>query len=144
MTSSTSLLEQRAPVRAAPPGWIVWALRVTATGHLIGVLGQAVLAGMFVTGDVDLLAWHRDNAGFTYVLLFLQLVAAVLLWRPARFAGWPALATLGLVVAETAQVALGNARIIAAHFPLGMAIFGMSAVVTVWTWRGLRTAGGAA
>lgn len=144
MTSSTSLLGQRAPVRAAPPGWIVWALRVTATGHLIGVLGQAVLAGMFVTGDVDLLAWHRDNAGFTYVLLFLQLVAAVLLWRPARFAGWPALASLGLVVAETAQVALGNARIIAAHFPLGMAIFGMSAVVTVWTWRGLRTAGGAA
>ncbi|MFC4113232.1 hypothetical protein [Nonomuraea zeae] len=130
MTSST----------ATPPGWIVWFLRVSATGHLAGVLAQAALAGLFVTGDVDLLAWHRNNAGFTHSLLYLQLVAAILLWRPARGPLWPALAGLGLVLAETAQVGLGQSRIIALHFPLGMAIFGLSAVFTVWTWRSPRTA----
>ncbi|GAA3533598.1 hypothetical protein GCM10022419_011120 [Nonomuraea rosea] len=125
---------------SAPPGWIVWSLRVLATAHLAGVLGQAALAGLFVTGDVDLLEWHRNNAGFTHVLLYLQLVAAILLWRPVRGPGWPALAGLGLVAAETAQVGLGQARMIALHFPLGMTIFGLSAVFTVWTWRSLRTA----
>lgn len=121
-----------------PRGWIVWSLRVTATGHLAGVLVQAALAGLFVTGDVDLLAWHRDNAGYTHALLYLQLVAAVLLWRPGRGPGWPALAGVGLVVLETAQVGLGQARIIAGHFPLGVAIFGLSAVFTAWTWRAFR------
>lgn len=124
-----------------PRGWIVWSLRVTATGHLAGVLVQAALAGLFVTGDVDLLNWHRDNAGYTHVLLYLQVVAAVLLWRPGRGPGWPALAGAGLVALETAQVGLGQARILAGHFPLGMAVFGLSAVFTVWTWRTFRLAG---
>ncbi|WP_246147622.1 hypothetical protein [Nonomuraea turkmeniaca] len=119
--------------------WIVWSLRVTATVHLAGVLGQAALAGLFLTGDVDLLTWHRNNAGFTHSVLYLQLVAAILLWRPGRGPLWPALAGLGLVVAETVQVAAGQDRVIALHFPLGMAIFGMSAVFTAWTWRRVST-----
>ncbi|MEV0380411.1 hypothetical protein [Nonomuraea sp. NPDC050643] len=121
----------------APPGWIVWSLRALATAHLAGVLGQAALAGLFVTGDVDLLTWHRDNAGVTHSVLYLQLVAAILLWRPGRGPLWPAAASLGLVALETVQVALGQWRVIAAHFPLGMTIFGLSAVFTVWTWRSL-------
>ena len=124
---------------ASPPGWIVWSLRVLATAHLTGVLAQAVLAGLFVTGDVDLLTWHRDNAGVTHSLLYLQLVAAVLLWRPGRGPLWPALASLGIVAAETVQVVLGQSRLVAPHFPLGMAVFGLSAAFTAWTWRAFRT-----
>ncbi|MGR6922219.1 hypothetical protein ACU635_48895 [[Actinomadura] parvosata] len=136
MTSSNST--------PAPRAWIVWSLRVTATAHLAGVLAQAVLAGLFVTGDVDLLAWHRDNGGFTHALLYLQLLAAVLLWRPGRGAGWPALASVGLVVVETVQVALGQWRVLGGHFPLGMAIFGLSAVFTTWTWLAFRRPASAA
>ncbi|TMR94712.1 hypothetical protein [Nonomuraea basaltis] len=121
-----------------PPGWIVWSLRALATAHLAGVLAQAALAGLFVTGDVDLLTWHRNNGGFTHSLLYLQLVAAILLWRPGRGPLWPAVASLGIVAAETVQVALGQSRVIALHFPLGMAIFGLSAVFTAWTWRAGR------
>ncbi|MFI7700267.1 hypothetical protein [Nonomuraea sp. NPDC049480] len=117
------------------PNWIVWSLRALATAHLAGVLAQAALAGLFVTGDVDLLTWHRNNGGVTHSLLYLQLVAAILLWRPGRGPAWPALASLGIVVAETVQVMLGQDRVLALHFPLGMAIFGMSAVFTGWTWR---------
>ncbi|MEU6999733.1 hypothetical protein [Nonomuraea sp. NPDC046570] len=120
------------------PGWIVWSLRGTATLHLAGVLGQAVLAGLFVTGDVDMLAWHRNNGGFTHVMLYLQLVAAILLWRPGRGPLWPAVASAALVVAETVQIVLGQERVIALHFPLGMAVFGCSAVLTGWFWGGRR------
>ncbi|WP_245764757.1 hypothetical protein [Nonomuraea jiangxiensis] len=119
-------------------GWIVWPLRVLSTLHLAGVLGQAALAGLFVTGDVDLLAWHRNNGAVTHMLLYLQLLAAILLWRPGRGPLWPALAGLGLVVAETTQITLGQARILQLHFPLGMAIFGLSALFTAWTWLSFR------
>ncbi|PZG08054.1 hypothetical protein [Nonomuraea aridisoli] len=136
--TSTTPLAGGVPVSAPAPSWIVWALRVTATGHLLGVLVQAVLAGLFVTGDVDLLTWHQNNGGFTFSMLFLQLVCAVLLWRPVRLAARPALISLAMVLVETAQVALGNARLVALHIPLGMALFGMSAVFTMWAWRGLR------
>ncbi|TDD34095.1 hypothetical protein E1286_41295 [Nonomuraea terrae] len=138
MTSSTPL-PGGVTVSASAPSWIVWALRVTATAHLIGVLAQAALAGLFVTGDVDLLTWHQNNGGVTHAMLYLQLVSAVLLWRPARLSSRPALISLAMVLVETAQVALGNARLVAAHIPLGMLIFGMSAVFTMWAWRGLRT-----
>ncbi|MEU6715547.1 hypothetical protein ABZ897_29135 [Nonomuraea sp. NPDC046802] len=123
---------------SAPPGWVVWSLRTLATAHLAGVLGQAALAGLFVTGEVDLLEWHRNNAGFTHSLLYLQLVAAILLWRPGRGPGWPALASLGLVALETVQVMAGQDRLLGLHFPIGMAIFGLSAVFTLWTCRALQ------
>ncbi|MFD0478849.1 hypothetical protein ACFQ0B_69705 [Nonomuraea thailandensis] len=58
-------------------------------------------------------------------------------------AWWPAAAGAALVALETVQVVLGQHRIIAGHFPLGMAIFGLSAVFTAWTWLGLRRAGAA-
>ncbi|MEV0970765.1 hypothetical protein [Microtetraspora glauca] len=124
--------------RTRAPAWIVWWLRIAATGHLVGVLGQAVLAGLFVTGNVDMLTQHRDNAGVTHVMLYLQLVAAIVLWRPGRGPSWPAWAGAALVALETAQVVLGQNRILAGHFPLGVTIFGASAVMAVWTWRSLR------
>ncbi|GIH93999.1 hypothetical protein ACFFMN_15410 [Planobispora siamensis] len=125
--------------RTRAPGWTVWSLRVTATLHLLGVLGQAALAGLFVTGDVDMLLLHRDNAGFTAAMLLFQLVAAILLWRPVRGPAWPARMTGGLMVAETLQVFMGQERVLIGHFPLGVAIFGASAVLTGWAWSGLRT-----
>ena len=120
------------------PGWIGWPLRSVAVLHLFGVLAQAVFAGLFVTGDVDMLAWHRTNGGFTHVTLYLQLVASILLWRPARGPAWPALAAAGLVAAETLQVVAGQERVLAVHFPLGMAVFGATTVLTVLVWRVTR------
>ncbi len=124
--------------RGRAPAWIVWSLRSTAVLHLLGVLGQAILAGLFVTGDVDMLGWHRDNAGFTHVVLYLQLVASILLWRPGRGPAWPSWAAAALVAAETIQVAMGQDRVLAVHFPLGMAVFGATSLLTVLVWRVTR------
>ena len=38
----------------------LWPLRVVLTAHLLAVLAQPVLAGRFLTGDVDAIGWHAD------------------------------------------------------------------------------------
>ncbi|WP_329082000.1 hypothetical protein [Streptosporangium sp. NBC_01469] len=124
--------------RARVPAWIVWSLRVTATLHLVTVLGQAVIGGMFVTGKVDLLAHHNLNATVTTVLVGLQLIAAITLWRPGRGPLWPLWVSALQVVLVNAQVALGLERLVAMHIPLAMVIFGMAVSMTTWTWRGQR------
>ncbi|MGC5014454.1 hypothetical protein ACLQ2R_27130 [Streptosporangium sp. DT93] len=121
--------------RSRVPAWIVWSLRVTATLHLAGVLGQAVIGGLFVTGEVDLLTWHNVNAGASTALVGLQLAAAVALWRPARGPAWPLWVSAVQLVLMNAQVLLGMQRMLAPHVPLAMVIFGVAVSMTAWTWR---------
>jgi len=120
------------------PAWIVWSLRVTATLHLVTVLGQAVIAGMFVTGRVDMLAHHNLGAMITTALVGLQLIAAIALWRPVRGPLWPLGVSALQVTLVNAQIVLGQERAVAAHIPLAMVIFGMAVSMTAWTWRGQR------
>ncbi|MCX2183871.1 hypothetical protein KV205_25550 [Streptomyces sp. SKN60] len=42
--------------------WPLHVLRASAALLLLDTLLQAALAGLFVTGDLDLLAWHAANA----------------------------------------------------------------------------------
>ncbi|MEU4411038.1 hypothetical protein AB0F88_41585 [Streptosporangium sp. NPDC023963] len=133
----------RVPARTDParvPAWIVWSLRVTATLHLVTVLGQAVIAGMFVTGEVDLLAHHSLGATVTSVLLGLQLIAAITLWRPGRGPLWPLGVSVLQATLVNAQIVLGQERQLAMHIPLAMVIFGLAVSMTAWTWRGQRRA----
>ncbi|SDQ66111.1 hypothetical protein [Thermostaphylospora chromogena] len=120
--------------RSPVAGWIVWSVRGTVTAHLVSVLAQAVLAGLFVTGDVDLLRMHSMNAGVASTLVTLQFVAAILLWRPGRGAVWPLWASLVLVMLEGIQHTTGFSRDLGLHFPLGMLIFGFSSAMAVWAW----------
>jgi hypothetical protein len=127
--------------RTHMPAWIVWSLRGTATLHLITVLGQAIIAGRFVTGEVDLLALHSLNALVVAALVFFQLVAAILLWRPGGGATWPLWVSALQLVLVVVQISLGTLRLVAPHIPLAMVILGLAATMTVWTWRGpLRAA----
>lgn len=131
------------PARTDParvPAWIVWSLRVTATLHLVTVLGQAVIAGMFVTGEVDMLAHHNLGATITTVLVGLQLIAAITLWRPGRGPLWPLGASALQLTLVNIQFVLGQERQIAMHIPLAMVIFGLAVSMTAWTWRGPRRA----
>ncbi|GAA5047450.1 hypothetical protein HNP84_000367 [Thermocatellispora tengchongensis] len=140
---SSTLAVAPASVRSGVPVWIVWAVRVTCVLHLLGVLAQAVLAGLFVTGDVDLLKAHEMNAHVTTGLLVLQLVAVVVLWRRGRGKVWPVWASVALLVLLEAQVGLGYARDLVGHFPLGMMVFGGAAAMTAWAWLGRMERGGA-
>jgi hypothetical protein len=108
------------------PAWAVWSLRTTALLASLLVLTQAVLAGLFVTGDVGMLELHSVNAGLVISIAFLQLIAAVLVWRPGRGAVWPIWASAAVFALAEAQAGFGYARLVSAHIPLGVALFGAS------------------
>ncbi|MFE3824257.1 hypothetical protein [Streptomyces sp. NPDC059092] len=114
--------------------WTTWALRVTATLFLLMTLAQGLLAGLFVTGDVDLLPVHSAVGGILSVVALVQLVFAVMEFRAHRRAGRPAtwqLSTLStLVLVMTAgQIGLGMARVVAPHVFIGVTTAALAMLV---------------
>lgn len=109
-------------------------LRATAVLVLLDTLAQAALAGLFVTGDLDLLAWHAANAGVLSGLTILQTVLAAVVWRRLRGPGRLVAASALLVGLVGVQRALGEARVLAGHMPLGMAVFGCATALTYWAF----------
>jgi hypothetical protein len=99
------------------------------------VLAQAAFAGRFLAGDAAGLRAHASNAGLIELVGLLQLGLAVVVWRPGRGPGWPALASLALLLAEGFQVGMGYEGRLAVHVPLGVAIFGLTVTVALGTWQ---------
>jgi hypothetical protein len=94
---------------------------------------QAAIAGQFLAGDAAWVRVHETNAGIIHLVALAQLVLAILVWR--RGPGWPALASLALLLAEELQMGFGYARMLALHVPLGVAIFGLTVAMLVGTRR---------
>ncbi|MEU8437022.1 hypothetical protein AB0F18_29795 [Streptomyces sp. NPDC029216] len=114
--------------------WPVRLMRATAVLVLLDTLAQAALAGMFVTGDLDLLAWHSANADVLAALTLAQAAAAALLWRRLDGPRWPVAASIALTALISVQQGLGEARVLAAHIPLGMAVFGCATALVCWAF----------
>ncbi|WP_424887198.1 hypothetical protein [Streptomyces sp. XH2] len=114
--------------------WPWHVLRVVAVLVLLDTLAQAALAGLFVTGDLGLLAWHAANAGVLSALTVVQTAVALVVRRAARGPLWPAVASGVLVVLVSAQQGLGEARLLAGHMPLGMAVFGCATALVYWAF----------
>jgi heme A synthase len=102
-------------------------LRLTIGLQTLAAFLSAVTAGLLLTtpnGHV----LHSASAYTVWVVAVVQLIAAVLVWRPGG--GSPravlyAVVFLGLV---SAQVVLGIAHVKAVHVPLGVLLFGLSLV----------------
>ncbi|NRQ40117.1 hypothetical protein HII36_51085 [Nonomuraea sp. NN258] len=109
------------------------AFKGVAALSMASVLVQAVTAGQLMSGSGA--GIHGAGAGAVHVLGLLQLVAAVLVWRPGRGAGWPALVALAVLLLGFVQSMLGGSGAITGHVPLGMAIFGLNVWLVVWAWR---------
>lgn len=128
--------------RAQPRRWTVWPLRVVTTVLTIQVFAQAALAGSFLSGHYTALHAHEINglllAGFGWLLP----VAAVLVWRPGRFAAWPMLAGLVAYLAIAVQMILGFSRSLAVHIPLGVLLLVALAFLCTWAWWPRREPGG--
>ncbi|MDX6262785.1 MAG: hypothetical protein QOH84_4473 [Kribbellaceae bacterium] len=113
----------------------LWMLRLTLLLHAVLVAAQPILAGYFLAGDVDAMAWHGPIGSSLFLVAMIQLVAAVLYWRPGRGRLWPAFVTLGLIVAELTQLIFGYQQNFAVHVPLGTAIVITVLWMTVWSFR---------
>jgi len=75
-----------APERAAPAGPCVtlWLLRAVVTMFLLVVLAQPVLAGLFLSGEVDAIGVHALNADLVIMLAMAMSAAALLFWTVGR------------------------------------------------------------
>jgi cytochrome bd-type quinol oxidase subunit 2 len=79
---------------------VLWLLAVS-------VVAQAILAGLFLDRHDAWRDWHAANGMVLLPLLALVqavlAVLAVLVWRPGRGPSWPAIASVGLLVASCSR-----------------------------------------
>lgn len=122
-----------APPTAKRPRLTLWLLRITATLHLVLVLAQPVLAGLFLTGDVDAIEVHAAVAD---ALAFVELpfIAIAVAYAIARGRLWVVPATVTLLVAVGLQMAVGYSRALQIHIPLGVVIVTVSVLLAIWVW----------
>lgn len=121
------------PVRR--PRTTLLLLRIVVTLHAVAAIAQPVLIGQYLDGDFDSLALHSVNANIVVLLCLVQLVVAVLYWRPGGGRGWPALVTTVLFLAEGLQEGMGYSRELGIHIPLGVLIVCTVILLTVWVFR---------
>ncbi|MEV0086939.1 hypothetical protein [Saccharopolyspora sp. NPDC050642] len=99
----------------------LFALRLVAAAHAVAIFGQPVFAGVFLSGDYDMLHNHAVGADVVFYLALVQLVAAIVLWA-LRGARWPSAVALLIVLGETVQYFAGLNGALDLHFPLGVAL----------------------
>jgi hypothetical protein len=116
------------------PRVALYPLRAALAAHLLAVLAQPVLAGMFLTGDVDAIDWHATN-GVALAVVALLVVAAALGHTLAGRGGWWVLvAAVLLFLADGFQIDAGFERALEIHIPLGVAIVVSSVLLAAWSW----------
>ncbi|CAM3833238.1 hypothetical protein KIPE111705_27240 [Kibdelosporangium persicum] len=105
---------------------MVWLLRTAGVLFLVAVLGQAVLAGLFVTGDTGFLDVHEINSTVVGLAAIAWIIASIVLKAPLRMV----LVGVAALLATGAQIGLGHARGLGLHIPLGVALFGAGITLT--------------
>ncbi|PUB24484.1 hypothetical protein C8K30_109236 [Promicromonospora sp. AC04] len=121
--------------------WVL--LRITASLALAGMIGQAALAGGFLSGFYPALEGHARLGTATSVMIMLQAVACVAVWKRGGGPSWPLRASIAQVVVAIALWPLGELRILALHLPVAVALGIGVAFVAVWSWRSSAPRGAA-
>ncbi len=131
---------ERGRRRSARARGFWWAVRILATLHAVAAIGQPTFAGAYLGGNYDMLGVHARGADVVTSLSYLLLIIAIVLWILGG-PRWPAVATLLLVAAETAQYFAGMAGAMELHIPLGVGVVTGSLFLAIALWRnqGLRS-----
>jgi hypothetical protein len=109
-------------------------MRFLLTGHLVAVLAQPVLAGRYLTGDVDAIEVH-GLVGSLLSLVAMALIAGAagyVLAGRGRLWVFPVMVLLFL--AEGLQIGAGHSRELQVHVPLGVAIVVAAVLLAAWVW----------
>jgi CDP-diglyceride synthetase len=125
------------------PARLFGAIRVLVTLHVLLIFGQPVFAGLYLSGDYDMLSLHAQAANYVSYLSYLQLLATLVLGL-LKGPRWPFFASLLLTAGETAQYFAGMAGALDLHIPLGVALVAAAALMTVGIWRQPESDGEAA
>jgi hypothetical protein len=116
-------------------GRFIWPLRVSVSLTAVLLFNQAVFAGQFLSGTFASLRTHRENATAAGIIVLVTAISAALLRWPGRGPLWPLLACLGLLGLIALQMALGLARVLTLHIPLGVLVITAGLHLAVWSWR---------
>lgn len=127
---------------ATPRPGLVSAFKVSCHVTTLFVILQAVLAGLFISGEqADAKDQHEVMSNVIFLAVAVQLVLAFLARREGRFQlfYWVAL----LFVLSVAQIGLGygsreDTLWEAIHIPLGVFIFGLALVISTLAVLGGR------
>lgn len=110
-----------------------WILRV-GFAVLAGLaVAQPILAGSYLSGNLDAISVHSIIGGTLTPISFVALVLAGLHWWPGRGPAWPALVMAVLVVLIVVQANAGYSRTLGLHVPLGVAIVGTTVGLFGWS-----------
>ncbi|MFD4028783.1 hypothetical protein ACFWRV_35510 [Streptomyces sp. NPDC058576] len=110
---------------------------MATTLGLLTTLALAAVAGLFTTGDIEMLRWHSTYATVLAATVLVQLVLTILIWRKNRALWWAPVAGLLVVIMTVVQTGAGDTRTLSIHMPLGMAICAAEALLMYWAY-GLR------
>jgi hypothetical protein len=118
----------------AGPRATLWTLRGVTAVHTAIVIGQPVLAGLYLSGDVDALSIHASDGDLLLLVSFVQVVVALTYFLAGRGRSWPASSSVALFLAEGLQIGMGYSRQLAIHIPLGVGIVVAQMLFTVWVF----------
>lgn len=93
---------------------------------------QPVLAGSYLSGNLDAIDIHSAIGGLFAVVAFGALILALVHWYVGRGPGWPAGVMAVLVVLVSVQATAGYARSLGLHVPLGVGL--VTSVVALFGW----------
>jgi hypothetical protein len=120
---------------ARAPRWAYLPFQITSSAAAVLLLDQAVFAGQFLGGSYGALRTHQDNGSYAGIAVLVSALCAVLVRWPGRGPLWPLLGSLGLFALVAVQIAIGYARALTLHVPLGVVIIALAAMVVVRGWR---------
>ncbi|MDN5851927.1 MAG: hypothetical protein L0K86_03610 [Actinomycetia bacterium] len=126
--------ETPVPLVRRRPRASLWVLRGLLTAHVVAVLCQPVLAGLFLTGNVDAIEVHAFVADIVYGIAAAAAVAAGVYVFRGRGRVWILPTTVLLLFVEGLQIPLGYDRQLQWHIPLGVAIVTSAVVLVIWVW----------
>ncbi|MBB6171875.1 hypothetical protein HNR23_001935 [Nocardiopsis mwathae] len=113
---------------------LLWPLRLTALLHAALLLVEFVTAGRLIIQDYSALPLHSMGAVAVHIAAGLQVLAAVLLWRPGGGPLWPTAVSAAALGAGIAQAYFGSARMLDLHVPMAMLVVILVTWVLAWCW----------
>ncbi|KUL58468.1 hypothetical protein [Streptomyces sp. NRRL S-1521] len=105
-------------------------LKTAVALQTLTIFLQAVSAGLLLTSAYGE-TLHSAGARVMYGAAMLYVLAAVLAWKPGGGSLRPVWHASGFLALASAQVLLGIARVPSLHVPLGVLMFGLSALALV-------------
>jgi hypothetical protein len=127
-----TLAPPAAPARK--PRITLWTLRLAVTVHLLAVLTQPVLAGRYLTGDVDAMQTHGIIGSMLALVAMIVIAAALAYVVAVRGRLWVLPVAVLLFLADGFQIGSGYGRELHLHVPLGVAIVVGAVLLAAWAW----------